>query len=274
MIFASNDAIKILINYLQQLKTLELNPVIGVEVEFYLLGNDRNQSLDLDFDIVPEDGENQFEIRFAHTSDILALINQIKRQKQIIYEQAAKQKLVADFGAKPFKERPGSALHVHLHLENNAKANLFIKETNTESKFMKQSIAGLCATTQENMLLFSPNSPAYARYIEPALNSPSKICWGNNNRSAAIRIPLSENKNRRLEHRISSADSEPIEVIIGILSGVLKGLKENLILPKKLHGNAFLEQYDYPLLTQNFAEAKADFLRLSPLAQYISNMDV
>ena len=109
---------------------------------------------------------------------------------------------------------------------------------------------------QENMLAFAPYPQAYLRYNSLSLESPCKICWGGNNRSAAIRIPLDQKFNRRLEHRVACADACPFEVINAILLGILKGIKEKIAPPEKLYGNAFLEQYEFPLLPQSYDEAK------------------
>ena len=164
--------------------------------------------------------------------------------------------MVASFSAKPFVDQPGNALHVHLHLENSLGDNLYIKKDDQEAEILLHSIGGLCATMEQNMLIFAPYEEAYLRYRGDSIESPSKICWGGNNRSAAIRMPLDEKYNRRLEHRVACADSSSLEVINAILFGVLKGIKEKIIPSEKIYGNAFLEQYDYPLLPQNLAEAK------------------
>ena len=85
--------------------------------------------------------------------------------------------------------------------------------------------------------------------------------WGGNNRSAAIRIPLSAKENHRLEHRVACADSCPIEVIAAILYGVLRGIEYQVTPPEKVYGNAFLEQYEFPKLLQNLAIARETFYK-------------
>ena len=166
-----------------------------------------------------------------------------------------------DFTAKPYPNQPGSALHVHLHLENLNGDNLYMNHETQESELLLHSIGGLCSTMPDNMLLFAPYKQAYLRYKGNCLQSPSKICWGGNNRSVAIRIPLSNKLNRRLEHRVSCANSSLKEVIIAILFGVINGIEAKINPPEKIYGNAFLEQYDFPLLPQNYREAKNNFAK-------------
>jgi gamma-glutamylputrescine synthase len=55
---------------------------------------------------------------------------------------------------------------------------------------------------------------------EPVFNS-----WGYNTRSAALRIPCSDENNRRIEYRLAGADANPYLVVATILTGMLYGLE-------------------------------------------------
>lgn len=237
---------------LEEFKALDLYPIIGAELEFYLTSDSGHvEELAIDIAIEKEKGKNQFEVKTAYSGDILNQIEKIENLKETIIKQAKAQNMIANFSAKPFLDQPGSALHVHLHLENRAKENLFMNQD-----ILSYAIGGLCATMQENMLIFAPYEQAYLRYTGNSLDSPCKICWGFNNRSAAIRIPLSEKENVRLEHRVACSDASVEQVICAIFSGVLQGIKEKIEPPEKLYGNAFLEQYNYEQLAQNIKEAQ------------------
>lgn len=270
MILLKELSFRILNSQLMELKRIGLFPCIGSELEFYLTKADNNfneaswqaERLDLDLDLAKEEGLNQFEVRIKHTRDILSLAEEIEQVKEKIKQQAKKQGMTANFSAKPFVNRPGSAMHIHLHLENELDENLFIRKNNQDAEILLHSIGGLCFTMLPNMLFFAPYSQAYQRYKEHSLQSPSKVCWGPNNRSAAIRIPRDNKIDRRLEHRVAASDSLAIEVINAILFGVIKGIKEKIEPPEKVYGNAFQEQYNYPLLPQNIEEAK-EYFRLN-----------
>lgn len=262
MIISKDDSTKLLSKLLKQFKQLDMVPVIGAEIEFYLSPPNIDK-LDLAIPIEKEKGDNQFEVKTDYSSNIFAQIQQILDLRYQITNKALKLGMEVDFSAKPFLDQPGNALHIHLHLENSRGDNLFVKKSDKETKLMLHSIAGLCASMEEHMLIFAPYEQAYLRYKGDSVESPSKICWGGNNRSAAIRIPLSDNNNRRIEHRVACGDASPKEVICAIFNGVLKGIREKLIPSEKLHGNAFLEQYDYPALPQNFDIAKKFFKRIA-----------
>ncbi len=267
MILPKKTSIKLLNVLLVRLKQLGLFPVIGAEVEFYLNSSDHKEQnnlwqadkLDLDFSIEKERGDNQFEIKVAHSTDIFKISQTIDELKALISKQAMKQNMLASFQAKPFLDQPGSALHIHLHLENSKGDNLFIKRQEEEEQLLLYSVGGLCASMLGHMLIFAPYEQAYLRYQGDSLEAPSKICWGGNNRSAAIRLPLVDKSNRRLEHRVACADSAAIEVIGAILAGVIEGIEKKQLPPEKIYGNAFLEQYDFSLLPRSYMEAKQKF---------------
>lgn len=257
MILSIENKNKLLNSLLGKINRLNLFPVIGVEIEFYLtsvLDNPQDYFKSLGLDIEREKGDNQFEIKIDYTKDIYVCIAEIERIKSLISSKVT-------LKAKPFIDQPGSAFHVHLHLENEKGDNLFMKEDQDESSLLLHSIGGLCASMEETMLLFAPYEEAYLRYRGDSLEAPSKICWGGNNRSAAIRIPLSEKNNRRIEHRVACADSCAIEVISAILYGILTGIEKKIDPPEKIYGNAFLEQYEFPQLPQNLAMANMLFYR-------------
>ncbi|MCV5264383.1 glutamine synthetase, partial [Escherichia coli] len=45
--------------------------------------------------------------------------------------------------------------------------------------------------------------------------------WGENHRGVALRVPISDSKNRRIEHRIAGADVNPYILAAVVLSAVL-----------------------------------------------------
>ena len=55
--------------------------------------------------------------------------------------------------------------------------------------------------------------------------APVEPNWGVNHRNVAIRIPLSDEKNLRFEHRVAGADANPYLVTAAILAGVHYGMK-------------------------------------------------
>jgi len=56
------------------------------------------------------------------------------------------------------------------------------------------------------------------------VNAASKASWGFEDRDACIRIPESDPRNLRIEHRIAGADANPYLVLAAILTGMEHGL--------------------------------------------------
>ena len=73
------------------------------------------------------------------------------------------------------------------------------------------------------MPIFAPNHNAFRRY-GAMVNAASRASWGFEDRDACIRIPESDGRNLRIEHRVSGADANPYLVLAAILSGMEHGL--------------------------------------------------
>ena len=57
---------------------------------------------------------------------------------------------------------------------------------------------------------------------------PVNAHWGPNNRSVALRIPHSDAKGKRIEHRASCADASPHLALAAVLAGLHFGIKNKL----------------------------------------------
>ena len=68
-----------------------------------------------------------------------------------------------------------------------------------------------------------PNPNSYRRFKAGAF-APSGASWGYDHREVALRIPRSDEKNRRIEHRIAGADAAPHLVLAAVLAGIHAGL--------------------------------------------------
>ena len=74
---------------------------------------------------------------------------------------------------------------------------------------------------------FAPNHNAYRRY-GAMVNAASKASWGFEDRDACIRIPESDPRNLRIEHRLAGADANPYLVLAAILTGMEYGLERGV----------------------------------------------
>jgi glutamine synthetase len=261
MLIAKDIAIKLIHKFMGEFIAQGLHPKIGAEIEFYLLPNDSNKTIAClqEFDLHKERGEGQFELKTNPSYSIILALEEIVNLRRIISQKAILSGLETCFKAKPFANQPGSALQISLSLHNYKGENLLLKTNKKESAIMLHAIGGLCHDMAENIILCNNSEDDFKRYQAQEPETPCKICWGSNNRSAAIRIPDSKGNDRRIEYRIAAANACPYNVLLVILSGALYGIKNKISPPNKLYGNAFLEQYEFDLLP-NYHQAKLKFL--------------
>ncbi|MDP5053449.1 MAG: glutamine synthetase, partial [Congregibacter sp.] len=89
---------------------------------------------------------------------------------------------------------------------------------------LRHAVAGLGDTISEAMAIFAPNPNSYRRFKAGSL-APSGVSWGYDHREVALRIPVSTESNRRIEHRIAGADANPYLVLAAVLAGIHAGLE-------------------------------------------------
>jgi glutamine synthetase len=63
------------------------------------------------------------------------------------------------------------------------------------------------------------------RRLGGTVNAATRASWGFEDRDACMRIPESDPRNLRIEHRLASADANPYLVLAAILAGLEHGLE-------------------------------------------------
>ncbi|MBN9566471.1 MAG: glutamine synthetase [Alphaproteobacteria bacterium] len=169
----------------------------------------------------------QFEANLHHVSDAARAADHAVLMKQIVHAAARAHGFEATFMAKPFPNRAGNGLHIHISLLDEAGYNVFADGSAAGSEMLHHAIGGLQATMAEAMLLFAPNVNSYRRF-QPDMFAPVNRRWGVNNRSAGLRVPLGPDDARRVEHRVAGADANPYLVLAAVLAGIHHGLSQKL----------------------------------------------
>jgi len=83
------------------------------------------------------------------------------------------------------------------------------------------------------------------------------VCWGYENRTAAVRIPGGAHQARRIEHRVAGADANPYLVMAAILGAALIGIEKQLTPSPPITGNAY--EADVAQLPDNWTAAISSF---------------
>lgn len=209
-----------------------------------------------------ESAPGQFELNFNHSKDVLRACDEIIIAKRLIRQVAHQHGFDATFMAKPFADQAGNGMHIHLSLVDSEDNNLFSQQDGQASSLFYQTMAAMLSQTSQAMGLICPNVNSYRRFT-PGAYVPTKANWGENHRGVALRVPISDKNNRRIEHRIAGADVNPYILAAVVLSAVLASdnyTKEQC--PPPLSDNAVT-------LPLRMPEA-LDRLERSELNQYIS----
>ncbi|MFA0439017.1 gamma-glutamylputrescine synthetase [Vibrio sp. 10N.286.49.C2] len=173
-----------------------------------------------------ESAPGQFEINFNHSQDVLRVCDEIIFSKRLIKQVAHKHGFDATFMAKPFLEEAGNGQHMHLSLVDSNGDNLFTQSDDSASPLFYQTLTAMLSHISDAMALLCPNVNSYRRFV-PGAYVPTKADWGENHRGVALRIPISDGKNRRIEHRIAGADVNPYILAAVVLSAVLASKNYN-----------------------------------------------
>jgi glutamine synthetase len=166
--------------------------------------------------------------------------------------------------AKPFGDRAGSGLHIHISLVDEAGRNRF--GASGGERLLRAAIAGMQALHGESMAFFAPSFSAYRRYRSGAFVALSGA-WGEDNRSVAFRIPRSGPGAKRIEHRLAAADASPHLVLAAILAAVHHGITHDLDPGPPAVGNA--DRHADPSLPRDIFSALHALERGPRLASYL-----
>ncbi|MDX1540300.1 MAG: glutamine synthetase family protein [Geminicoccaceae bacterium] len=210
--------------------------------------------------VVSEYAPGQLEVNLGHRPDALQAADHALLLKRAVKAAARAVGLAATFMALPFDGSSTSGMHVHLSLVDDAGANRFA----AEPVLLRHALGGLQATMAEAMLLFAPNPNSFRR-LRPKSYAPTSPCWGQNNRTVALRIPASADAARRIEHRTAGADASPYLVLAGILAGILHGIEHQLEPDNAVVGNGYDRPATLPLSLEHALDAFEGAAILPPL---------
>ncbi|MES2677041.1 MAG: hypothetical protein V4612_01830 [Pseudomonadota bacterium] len=272
---------------LENFKSQNLQPKIGVELEFYLLYNSQPASpkliheftLDLQSTILkhnidllaiePEQGCGQIEIKTLPYLDIPKLCADIEKIKDLT--RNLNPNFQVNFASQPYQNDCGNSLQINFSLMQGDNF-LFAKDDQQESQYLLQAINGTLKFTKDMMIICAPEPEDYLRFDlklnrnlhkQQKYTAPVNISWGYNNRTTLVRIPATQKiTERRLEFRAPANSADLYLISAFFLLAVLRGIKLPEKFPGKIpgevYGNSFDEQYDLENLP-NYEQAKEYF---------------
>jgi glutamine synthetase len=217
--------------------------------------------------LIHEDGPAQMEINLLH-GNALDLADQAFMFKRTAREAALRHKMYATFMAKPHAKEPGSAMHLHQSVvDKKTGKNVFSADDGTPTPLFFAHLAGLQRYLPAAMALFAPNVNSYRRITRFQV-APINVQWGYDNRTAGLRVPMSEPQSRRVENRISGADANPYLATAASLACGYLGMVQGLSPTEPIAGSA----HDLPFsLPRNLDEAIRLLRECDPLIEILGD---
>jgi glutamine synthetase len=240
---------------------------VGAEIEFFLFADDGEAELPrpLDdgayFDLTPLDegsdfrrrtidhleqmgipvkashhevAPSQHEIQLAHT-DALSMADSITTFRLAVKEVASELGVFATFMPKPLEHHAGSGMHLHLSLFEGERNAFFEAGAPYQlSKVARSFIAGLLRHAGEITAVTNQWVNSYKRLLGGG-EAPAYVCWGHNNRSAMVRVPMykpAKGQSTRVELRTPDSAANPYLAFAVMLAAGLKGIEQGYELPE------------------------------------------
>jgi glutamine synthetase len=183
------------------------------------------------YQIDHEDGNGQFEINFTY-ADALKSADNFTFVKMAASEIAHKHGMIATFMPKPFSNRTGSGAHFHVSLGSKSQKNAFHDAGDKSgmglSPLAYQFLAGVLAHARALAAVAAPTVNSYKRLVvgrslSGSTWAPAYIAYGDNNRTACVRVPFG-----RLEVRLPDSGCNPYLVSAALIAAGLDGIDRKL----------------------------------------------
>jgi glutamine synthetase len=204
-------------------------------------------------------GQQEIDLRYA---DALTTADNIMTFRTVIREVALSQGIWATFMPKPFTTHPGSGMHTHVSLfEGDQNAFYEAGSEYQLSKTGRGFMAGVLHHAREMSVVTNQWVNSYKRMMSGG-EAPSYVCWGHNNRSAMIRVPMYKplkGQSTRIELRTVDAACNPYLAFAAMLAAGMKGIEEGYDLPREAEDDVW-----------SISERERQSLGMEPLPKNLS----
>ena len=180
------------------------------------------------YQIDHEDGNGQFEINFTY-ADALKSADNFTFVKMAASEIAHKHGMIATFMPKPFSNRTGSGAHFHVSLglgvaEKRVSRSQATNRAWASPPWPTSSWRASSNTRVHFCAVAAPTVNSYKRLVvgrslSGATWAPAYIAYGDNNRTACVRMP-----HGRLEVRLPDSGCNPYLVSAALIAAGLDGI--------------------------------------------------
>ncbi len=227
----------------------------------------------------------QHEIEF-NPVEAEEAVEQLIIAKWILRMLGQKYGVTISFAPKITVGKAGSGLHVHMLLEKDGENQMADRVGLTD--IAKKFIAGILGKAQ-SLTAFGNTIPTSYLRLVPHQEAPTKVCWGDSNRSVLVRVPLGwiaetsmiKDANpqeigdipyipgkQTVEFRVPDGSADLYHLMAGLILAGKEGIlaKDSLKKAKELYVNVNIFEKEHKNLYNKLAalptscEASADFL--------------
>ena len=180
-----------------------------------------------------EVGSAQNEITFKYSNPLATSDNVVHHKFAAKAVADKKYGWTATFMPKPWHEKAGSGMHVHLGLLDPATGKNPFHDSNDYayiSQKCRYFIGGILEHARAICVITAPTVNSYKRLV-PGYEAPVYIAWSKRNRSALVRIPAfsPENANEaRIEFRCPDPLCNPYLSYTVIFEAGLEGIRQKI----------------------------------------------
>ncbi|MGA8706533.1 MAG: type III glutamate--ammonia ligase [Steroidobacteraceae bacterium] len=183
------------------------------------------------YQIDHEDANGQFEINFTYADALKSADNMIFF-KMAASEIAREHGAIATFMPKPFSNRTGTGSHFHLSIGTQSQKNAFYDKNDKRGMGLSQLgywfLGGLLEHSRALTAICAPTVNSYKRLVvgralSGATWAPAYIAYGDNNRTACVRVPFG-----RIEFRLPDGAANPYLATAALAAAGLDGIDRKL----------------------------------------------
>ena len=186
-----------------------------------------------------ETGQEELNIRYAEALDCA---DHHTIAKHAVKEIAWQHGRSVSFMAKWNHNAAGSSSHIHQALSDSTGKSVFYDPNGAHgmSKTMEHALAGLLEYANDTTFFLAPYVNSYKRFAAGTF-APTSTVWSIDNRTAGFRLVGEDTKGVRIECRIPGSDMNPYLASAAMLAAGLRGIREELPLPKPFAGDAYAD---------------------------------
>jgi glutamine synthetase len=183
------------------------------------------------YQIDHEDANGQFEINYTF-ADALKSADHFTFFKMAASEVARQHGAVATFMPKPFANRAGNGAHFHISLGTVKQKNAFYDKSDKRGMKLSQLgywfMGGLLEHARALTAIVAPTVNSYKRLVvgrslSGATWAPAFVAYGDNNRTACVRVP-----GGRIEFRLPDGAMNPYLATAAIAAAGLDGIRNKI----------------------------------------------